>query len=148
MYYEPDWLSYTARFTGINRINKEKFNEVGKLSIVLGSIYLLFILFISFTCYSKIKINIKNKLIILFNFIIVFLIIFYIFFQLFYPEKNYIIKGVQGRYFIPIAPLLFLFLLNNKIKLNRLFLNTLTVSFATCFLIVNFLLLLKNTWIL
>ena len=82
--------------------------------------------FVSFIDKSKFKLNSKQKSISLLIFSIIFILAF-LFEYISYTAvgKSYIL-GVQGRYFIPIAPLFFLLfynskiteIINNKINLN------------------------------
>ena len=67
---------------------------------------------------SDIIVDIKQKLIILITFITVFVLICISMYLTGTPVGQNTINNIVGRYFIPIAPLLFLVLYNNKIKFN------------------------------
>ncbi len=89
-------------------------------------VYIAMLFFVSFIDKSKFKLNSKQKSISLLIFSIIFILAF-LFEYISYTAvgKSYIL-GVQGRYFIPIAPLFFLLfynskiteIINNKINLN------------------------------
>lgn len=71
------------------------------------------------------------------NFIVIYLLILTVFFLHFYIDYFGNIIGISGRYFIPIAPLLFLSMQNNILKLQT---NTLKIC---CIILINIILLVS-----
>lgn len=67
---------------------------------------------------KDIVISFNRKLIILLTFLLNIFLIFLLMYLAGTPVGANLIEGTQGRYFIPVAPLLFLLLYNQKISLN------------------------------
>lgn len=78
-------------------------------------IYIAILIFVSLIDVNKIKINLKQKLIYLLIFSIISIMAFLFEYITFTALGSHYIFGIQGRYFIPIAPLIFLVLYNNRI---------------------------------
>ncbi|MDR3223730.1 MAG: DUF2142 domain-containing protein [Methanobrevibacter sp.] len=89
------------------------------LPLFLTYIYLIVLLVVSLYNVSGLKINLKQKLIGLSVFSIIFSSISIAEFITWTPLGEDIIWGLQGRYFIPLAPLLLL-VFNNSLKNNSL----------------------------
>jgi uncharacterized membrane protein len=89
------------------------------LPSALVYLYIIFLLLTSLIDESIVTITIKQKFISLATLIISLTSIFVLEYITWTQVGNGIIEGVQGRYFIPIAPLLFLLFYNDKIKINK-----------------------------
>ncbi|HMK53518.1 MAG TPA: DUF2142 domain-containing protein [Methanobacteriaceae archaeon] len=81
-------------------------------------LYLAFLIIVAFTDKTRIKIDLKAKLIFIITFVVECLFIFFYLYITWNPPGSSIIGGIQGRYFIPIAPLVLLLVYNRKDKLN------------------------------
>lgn len=85
------------------------------LPAILVYIYILFILFIALTDKVEFELKFKQKLFSITIFLVSLLSIFILEYLTWTTVGNNLIDGVIGRYFIPIAPLLFLAVYNNLI---------------------------------
>jgi uncharacterized membrane protein len=90
-----------------------------QLPLFLTYVYLIVLVLASSCNVSEFKLNLKQKLIGLSVFLIIFLAINVAELITWTPISSNTIWGIQGRYFIPIAPLLFL-VFNNSLKSRRL----------------------------
>lgn len=93
-------------------------NDIGldtPLPPFLVYIYLLFVLVIALTDKVKVDIQLKQKLFSIAIFLVTFVSIFILEYLTWTTVGNNLIVGVIGRYFIPIAPLLFLAVYNKQI---------------------------------
>jgi uncharacterized membrane protein len=68
---------------------------------------------------NKVNVTIKQKIIALGIFLLISIIMFTLEYITWTKVGNDIIGGIQGRYFIPIAPLLFLLFYNDKIQISE-----------------------------
>jgi uncharacterized membrane protein len=93
------------------------------LPVTLVYLYIIFLILASLMDEQKDTLNImvtlKQKFISLAIFIITLISIYVLEYITWTSVGNNIIEGVQGRYFIPIAPLFLFLFYNNKIKVNR-----------------------------
>lgn len=118
-------------------------------------LYILVLLSISLIDKNELKLNLKQRIIPLTIFSIISILILFFEFITFTTVGNDQIYGIQGRYFIPIAPLLFLLFYNSKItkiiknKINLDFKNAylFLVLFIICFLSISGYLLLSRYYI-
>jgi uncharacterized membrane protein len=100
---------------------------------------------------NDIKINLKQKIIPLVTFALIFVSIFFLEYVTWTPVANNIVAGVQGRYFIPFAPLLLLLFYNNKIKINgneRSILNWIIILTVFITLLITTFILIKRYYII
>jgi uncharacterized membrane protein len=99
---------------------------------------------------NDIKINLKQKIIPLVTFALIFVSIFFLEY-ITWPVTNNIITGVQGRYFIPFAPLLLLLFYNNRIKINgneRSILNWIIILTVFITLLITTFIIIKRYYII
>ncbi|NWF75894.1 MAG: DUF2142 domain-containing protein [Nitrospirae bacterium] len=68
---------------------------------------------------NDIQINFKNRLVLFAVFTLIGLLIYTAMYLSWTEVGSSIIRGIQGRYFIPIAPLFFLLFYNRRIRLNE-----------------------------
>lgn len=79
--------------------------------------YITILILTSLMDKNDIKISLKQRLVPLFTFTLIFVSVFLLEYVTWSVTDN-IVTGVQGRYFIPIAPLLFMFFYNNKLRIS------------------------------
>lgn len=97
---------------------------------------------------NEIKINLKQKIVPLIIFIAISVSIFFLEYLTWTSVGNNKINGVQGRYFIPIAPLLLLSLYNNKLRIsNKWRWNWLVILAVVLALLVTLFILVKRYYI-
>jgi uncharacterized membrane protein len=99
---------------------------------------------------NDIKINLKQKTIPLIMFALIFVSIFFLEY-ITWSVTNNIITGVQGRYFIPFAPLLLLLFYNNRIKINgneRSILNWIIILTLFVTLLITTFIIIKRYYII
>ena len=122
-------------------------NNVYSWLIVL--LYLFMLTLTSLLDKTNIIIHYKQKIITIITFIIIFVLICISMYLTATPVGQNGIRGVVGRYFIPIAPLLFLLFYNNIIKFNiKKGFNLIIISFIIVSLTIAIYLLIKNFYIL
>lgn len=92
----------------------------------------------------NLSINLNQKLIILITFFTTFMAIIGLEYIAWTSVGSAIIDGVQGRYFIPIAPLLFVLLYNKKIKLNKRGFNGIVIMFEVMILSISLWLIMNR----
>lgn len=85
------------------------------LSPILVYIYISFLFYIALTDKSEVNMNLKQRICSIMVFLISFVSIFVLEYLTWNNVGNNLIDGVYGRYFIPIALLLFLGVYNNRI---------------------------------
>lgn len=114
-------------------------------------IYLAVLVLVALLDNSKIKIGFKQKVIPLIIFIILSLSTFIYMYFVFTPSDGGFINGVQGRYFIPVAPLFFLLFYNqnlrSKFKILQgrdVYLKFIIILFSVLFSLVSLFLLIKR----
>jgi uncharacterized membrane protein len=78
-------------------------------------IYILFVLFVALTDKIEVYMQLKQKIFSITLFLVSLISIFVLEYLTWTTVGNYLIEGVDGRYFIPVAPLLFLAFYNNRI---------------------------------
>lgn len=113
------------------------------LPSLMVKLYLLFLLFAAVVDTNKEnKIKLSDKFIFFIIFIISFVVIFLSGFLTFKKLYPYII-GIQGRYFLPLAPVIFLIFSNNKFKITEKNLQMFVAgfSFAGLFISAYFIIL-------
>ncbi|MDR2544970.1 MAG: DUF2142 domain-containing protein [Methanobrevibacter sp.] len=95
------------------------FNDLNVNSLPLFSVYfyLILLIAISFLNDTTLKLNLKQKIVSFICGMGMFILIFTVEFILWWQPNPNIITGVQGRYFIPFAPLFFLIF--NNLKANN-----------------------------
>jgi uncharacterized membrane protein len=81
---------------------------------IIVVLYLVALILVSMVDKSQIKINPKQKLVAFITFFAMFFLVIIYEYVTFTPVSMDIIYGVQGRYFIPVAPLLFLLFYLNR----------------------------------
>ncbi|GAA5819026.1 MAG: DUF2142 domain-containing protein [Methanobrevibacter sp. CfCl-M3] len=90
-------------------------NSTDHIPFFISYIYLILILVVSLYDVSDFKLNLRQKFVGISTFIIIFLAICVAELITWTPIGHNVISGIQGRYFIPTAPLLFL-IFNNSFK--------------------------------
>ncbi|MDR3292417.1 MAG: DUF2142 domain-containing protein [Methanobrevibacter sp.] len=85
------------------------------LPLNLIFLYCVILVFVSLLSTSKYKLSFRQKLVPLFIFLVVSLLTFLFEFITYTPRGSNIIQGLQGRYFVPVAPLFLLVFYNNKL---------------------------------
>jgi uncharacterized membrane protein len=93
-------------------------------------------------------ISIREKLISFTTFILIFVSIFALEYITWTSVGNSIIGGVQGRCFIPIAPLFFLLFYNGRININKKGINWLVIIFTLITLSISLYVIIKRFYIL
>ena len=112
-------------------------------------LYLFMLTLTSLLDKKNIIINYKQKIIAIITFITIFVFICISMYLTATPVGQNSIRAVVGRYFIPIAPLLFLLFYNNKIKFDiKKGFNFIIISFIIVSLTIAIYLLIKNFYIL
>ena len=112
-------------------------------------LYLFMLTLTSLLDKKNIIINYKQKIIAIITFITIFVFICISMYLTATPVGQNSIRAVVGRYFIPIAPLLFLLFYNNKIKFDiKKGFNLIIISFIIVSLTIAIYLLIKNFYIL
>lgn len=110
--------------------------------------YLIILILTALLDKNEIKINLKQKIVPLIIFIAISVSIFFLEYLTWTSVGNNKINGVQGRYFIPIAPLLFLSLYNNKLRIsNKWRWNWLVILAVVLALLVTLFILVKRYYI-
>ncbi|MDR3223208.1 MAG: DUF2142 domain-containing protein [Methanobrevibacter sp.] len=89
---------------------------VSILPLDLTFLYCVILVMVSLLSTSKYKLSFRQKLVPLFIFLVVSFLTFLFEFITYTPIGFNIIQGVQGRYFIPVAPLFLLVFYNNKLS--------------------------------
>ena len=116
------------------------------------AIVLLYVIMLIYTALldkTNIIINYKQKIIIFMTYISIFTFICISMYLTASTVGENIIRGIVGRYLIPIAPLLFLLFYNNKIKFNiKNGFNLIIISFIIVALTLAIYLLINNFYIL
>ncbi|MCE7699829.1 MAG: DUF2142 domain-containing protein [Methanobacterium paludis] len=100
---------------------------------------------------NDIKINLKQKIIPLITFALIFVSIFFLEYVTWTPVANSMVVGVQGRYFIPFAPLLLLLFYNNRIKISgneRSILNWIIILTVFITLLITTFIIIKRYYII
>lgn len=90
------------------------------LPLWMNIVYLITLFIISFLDKKRFNIDYKQKIMILVILIIISILIFIVEYLAWTSVGQNIIIGVQGRYFLPIAPLLFLLVYNSFNSLNKI----------------------------
>jgi uncharacterized membrane protein len=85
------------------------------LPLFLVYTYVVFMFFIALIDKTEVKVNLNQKLFSLAVFLLSFVSIFGLEYICWNNVGNSLIEGVYGRYFIPVAPLLFLAFYNNRV---------------------------------
>jgi uncharacterized membrane protein len=85
---------------------------------VLIFIYVGILVLVALIDKDKLKISLKQKIISVGVFITIFILIFISLYISLTPLGSNMVAGVQGRYFIPVAPLLLILFYNNREKIN------------------------------
>ncbi len=106
------------------------------LPLFLVYIYVIFLFFAALTDNIKLDLKLNQKLISLSIFLLTFTSIFILEYLTWTVVGNHIIDGVYGRYFIPIAPLLFLAIYNNY-KIDFRGKNILIILFIVIILLIS-----------
>ncbi len=124
---------------------------------IIVAIYLVALILVSMVDKSQLKINPKQKLVAFITFFAMFSLVILYEYVTFTPVGYDIIYGVQGRYFIPVAPLLFLLfylnrdninLLGRKINLNMPKHSNLMIIIFTIFILgISLFLILKRYYV-
>lgn len=107
-------LYYLTTFVGSFEWDGTNLQSPLPLSLVL--IYIMVLFLVALTDKSEVKINLNQKLLSIIIFLLSFVSIFVLEYLTWNDVGNTFIGGVYGRYFIPIAPLLFLVVYNNRIR--------------------------------
>lgn len=115
---------------------------------ILVYIYIIILTLISIMDKSKVNIVLKQRLISLITFSLILISVFAVEFITWTPVGQSIIDGIQGRYFIPAAPLFFLLFFNRKYEHNLKFLNLTVIFFVLLVLIFTLFVLIKRYYIL
>lgn len=110
------FIEYTASFPILNVGNWAFGNSL--LPKWIYSSYLVVIIGISLFEKNRLKINFKQRFVMLGTFILLLGSIVTLEYLTWTEVGLNIIRGLQGRYFIPILPLLFLFFVNRRLRMN------------------------------
>lgn len=111
-------LSQNAMYyitTSVGAFGWQGIGSYTTLPTVLVYIYIIFLLIIALTDNSEVNLDLNQKVLSMVVFLFCFVSIFVLEYLTWNNVGNSFIDGVYGRYFIPIAPLLFLTLYNNRI---------------------------------
>ncbi|MDR2830487.1 MAG: DUF2142 domain-containing protein [Methanobrevibacter sp.] len=138
----------------INIILPQFVSDIGsgtQIPIFLTYIYLIVLVFVSLYDVCGFKLNLKQKLISISVFLIIFLSISVAELITWTPIDSNVIWGLQGRYFIPTAPLLLLIFNNSSLKSSKLEkirekfnLNVILVLYIVIFLSLSIFFILTN----
>jgi uncharacterized membrane protein len=110
-------------------------------------LYLIILIIVSTLNINNFKLKLKQKTISLMIFLLCSMVIFLLAYG-WIPLGSPIILGVQGRYFTPIAPLLFLIFYNNSEKISKYF-GKKYLSYLNVFVIASIVIMLSiSTYIL
>ncbi len=115
----------------------------------LIAIYMFTIGLTSLLDKTDIIVNLKQKIIVLITFLIVTILICLSMYLTGTPVGHNTIGSIDGRYLIPIAPLLFLLFYNNKIKFDiKKGFNLIIISTIVCSLTITLYLIIINFYII
>jgi len=95
----------------------------------------------------KPTITVKQRLISLITFLMISISTFILMYISWTPVGKDLIEGVQGRYFIPIAPLFFLLFYNTRIKINKKGINWGIILFTIISLSISLYVIIKRFYI-
>lgn len=115
---------------------------------ILVYIFIIVLSLVSILDKSKVNIVLKQKLISLIILSIVFISIFTLEFITWTPVGSATIAGIQGRYFIPVAPLFFILFFNKKFNYDLKFFNKTIIFFIIIVLIFTLFIIIRRYYIL
>ena len=107
-------LFYLTTFVG--SFEWDGTNLLSPLPQSLVLLYIMILFLVALTDKTEVKMNLNQKLLSMVVFLLGFVSIFVLEYLTWNDVGNSFINGVYGRYFIPIAPLLFLAVYNNRIR--------------------------------
>lgn len=114
---------------------------------ILVYIFLIVVSLVSILDKSPVNIVLKQKLIPLIILFIVFISVFALEFITWTPVGSVSITGIQGRYFIPVAPLFFLLFFNKKFNYDLKFFNKTLIFFIILVLIFTLFVIFRRYYI-
>jgi len=121
--------------------------EYAPLPDLLVYLYIIVLILVAVFDKKEIKIDLKQKIVYLTTFFVMFVSIFAAEYITWNSVGSTSIKGIQGRYFIPIAPLFFFLFYNRKIKVNQKGLNWTIPLFILIVLSISLYVIIKRFYI-
>lgn len=115
---------------------------------ILIYIYLVALILVSLLDNKYFNVNLKQKLVSLTTLTILFASIFVAEYLAWNAVGNSIIKGIYGRYFIPIAPLFFLLFYSNRFKYGQSHLSLPVIVFSVSILLISLCMIIKRFYII
>jgi uncharacterized membrane protein len=110
-------------------------------------IFIIVLSLVSILDKSRVNIVLKQKLIPLIILLIVFISVFALEFITWTPVGSVSIAGIQGRYFIPVAPLFFLLFFNKKFNYDLKYFNKTIIFFIILVLIFTLFVIFRRYYI-
>jgi len=110
--------------------------------------YLLILILVALLENKEIEIRLNQKIVPLFVFLSSSLLIFIVEYITFTPVGQNFIEGIHGRYFIPVAPLLFILFYNKRFNTEFKYLNLIIIIFTVISLFIALFVLIKRFYIL
>lgn len=110
--------------------------------------YLLILVLVALLENKEIEIRLNQKVVPLFVFLSSSLLIFIVEYITFTPVGQNFIEGIHGRYFIPVAPLLFILFYNKRFNNEFKYLNLIIIIFTLVSLSISLSVLIKRFYIL
>lgn len=110
--------------------------------------YLLILILVALLENKEVEIRLNQKIVPLFVFLSSSLLIFIVEYITFTPVGQNFIEGIHGRYFIPVAPLLFILFYNKRFNTEFKYLNLIIIIFTVISLFIALFVLIKRFYIL